>query len=73
MILVLEQSCTSLRRAGLAEEVRIARLGQEAVAELANGLLGSEAPGNLLTLLHARAGGTPLFIEACIKNGKFFE
>jgi len=57
----------SLRRMGLAEEVRIARLGQEAVAELVNGLLGSEAPGNLLTLLHARAGGTPLFIEALIR------
>jgi DNA-binding CsgD family transcriptional regulator len=63
----LHSLLTSLRRAGLAEEVRIARLGQEAVAELANGLLGSEAPGNLLTLLHARAGGTPLFIEALVR------
>src|SRR2546421_10592891 len=63
----LHSLLTSLRRAGLAEEVRIARLGQEAVAELANGLLGSEAPGNLLTLLHTRAGGTPLFIEALVR------
>jgi DNA-binding CsgD family transcriptional regulator len=63
----LRSLLTSLRRAGLAEEVRIARLGQEAVAELANGLLGSEAPSNLLTLLHARAGGTPLFIEALVR------
>jgi DNA-binding CsgD family transcriptional regulator len=63
----LRSLLTSLRRAGLAEEVRIARLGQEAVAELANGLLGSEVPGNLLTLLHARAGGTPLFIEALVR------
>jgi predicted ATPase/DNA-binding CsgD family transcriptional regulator len=63
----LRSLLTSLRRAGLAEEVRIARLGQEAVAELANGLLGSEAPGNLLTLLQARAGGTPLFIEALVR------
>ncbi len=58
---------TSLRRAGLAEEVSIARLGQVAVAELANGVLGSEAPGDLLTLLDARASGTPLFIEALIR------
>jgi len=63
----LRSLLTSLRRAGLAEEVRIARLGQEAVAELTNGLLGSEAPGNLLTLLQARAGGTPLFIEALVR------
>src|SRR6266571_2298630 len=56
----LRSLLTSLRRASLAEEVRIARLGQEAVAELANGLLGSEAPGNLLTLLHARAGDAAL-------------
>jgi DNA-binding CsgD family transcriptional regulator len=64
----LRSLVTSLRRAGLTEEVRIARLGQEAVAELANGLLGSEAPGNLLTLLHARAGGTPFFIEALVRS-----
>jgi DNA-binding CsgD family transcriptional regulator/tetratricopeptide (TPR) repeat protein len=64
----LRSLLTSLRRAGLAEEVRIARLGQEAVAELANGLLGSEAPGNLLTLLQARAGGTPLFIEELVRS-----
>ncbi|HLX41490.1 MAG TPA: AAA family ATPase, partial [Ktedonobacteraceae bacterium] len=63
----LRSLLTSLRRAGLAEEVRISRLGHEAVAELANGLLGSEAPDNLLTLLHARAGGTPLFIEALFR------
>ncbi len=57
----------SLRRAGLAEELVIARLGLEAVVELAAGTLGSEAPGELLTLLNARAGGTPLFVEALIR------
>ena len=58
---------SSLRRAGLAEEVRLIRLGQEDIAELVNGLLGSETPGDLLTLLHARAGGTPLYIEALVR------
>src|SRR5579872_5372514 len=63
----LHSLITSLRRAGLAEELVIARLGLEAVVELAAGTLGSEAPGELLTLLNARAGGTPLFVEALIR------
>ena len=46
----------------------LARLEPEAVAEMAAGLLGSEAPGELLTLLNARAGGTPLFVEALIHS-----
>src|SRR5260370_29363906 len=45
----LHSLLTSLRRAGLAEEVRIARLGQEAVAELANGLLGGQRSTRQLT------------------------
>ncbi len=63
----LRSLITSLRRAGLAEELVIARLGLEAVVELAAGTLGSEAPGELLTLLNARASGTPLFVEALIR------
>ncbi len=63
----LRSLITSLRRAGLAEELVIARLGLEAVVELAAGTLGSEAPDELLTLLNARAGGTPLFVEALIR------
>ena len=63
----LRSLITSLRRAGLAEELAIARLGLEAVVELAAGMLGSEAPGELLTLLNARAGGTPLFVESLIR------
>src|SRR5260370_1516262 len=58
----------SLRRAGLASEEALARLKPEAVAELAAGMLGSEVPGELLTLLGARAGGTPLFVEALIRT-----
>ena len=56
----LRQLLTSLRRAGQALEVAPTRLEPEAVAELAAGMLGSEAPGELLTLLNARAGGPPL-------------
>ena len=64
----LRQLLTSLRRAGQALEVTPPRLEPEAVAELAAGMLGSEAPGELLTLLNARAGGTPLFVEALIRS-----
>jgi len=59
---------TSLRRAGLASEEALARLDPKAVAELAAGLLGSSVPGELLTLLGDRAGGTPLFVEALIRT-----
>jgi len=64
----LRSLLTSLRRAGQASEVVLARLEPEAVAELAAGMLGNEAPGELLTLLGARAGGTPLFVEALIRT-----
>lgn len=63
----LRSLVTSLRRAGLAEEAVITRLGPEAVAALATGVLRSEAPGELLTLLNARGGGTPFFVEALIE------
>ncbi len=64
----LRSLVTSLRRAGQASEEALARLEPEAVAELAAGMLGSNAPGELLTLLGARAGGTPLFVEALIRT-----
>ncbi|HEX6483041.1 MAG TPA: LuxR C-terminal-related transcriptional regulator, partial [Ktedonobacteraceae bacterium] len=63
----LRSLVTSLRRAGQAWEVVLARLEPEAVARLAAGMLGSEAPDELLTLLNARTGGTPLFVEALIR------
>jgi DNA-binding CsgD family transcriptional regulator len=63
----LRQLLTSLRRAGLAAEVILARLEPEAVAALAAGMLESPASGDLLALLDARAGGTPLFVEALIR------
>ena len=58
---------TSLRRAGLAEELALSRLDQAEVAELAGSVLGGEAPVELLALLEARAGGTPLFVEALLQ------
>jgi predicted ATPase len=64
----LRQLLASLRRAGQTWEVALGRLKPEAVAELAAGLLGSEATGELLTLLNARAGGTPLFVEELIRS-----
>src|SRR5579859_2146680 len=64
----LRQLLTSLRRAGLASEEILTRLEPEAVAELAAGMLGSSAPGELLALLGTRAGGTPLFVEALIRT-----
>src|SRR5258706_3714262 len=64
----LRSLVTSLRRAGLASEEALARLEPEAVAALAAGMLESPAPGELLTLLDTRAGGTPLFVEALIRT-----
>lgn len=64
----LRSLVTSLCRAGQAREVVLARLESEAVAELAAGMLGNEAPSELLTLLNARADGTPLFVEALIRT-----
>jgi DNA-binding CsgD family transcriptional regulator len=64
----LRQLLMSLRRAGLASEETLARLEPETVAELAAGMLESPAPSELLTLLAARAGGTPLFVEALIRT-----
>lgn len=66
-------SCRGLRamtgwllRAGQAEEIVVPRLGPDAVEEMARGILGGEAPPGLIALLAARAGGTPLYIEALI-------
>ncbi|MDO8672098.1 MAG: LuxR C-terminal-related transcriptional regulator, partial [Dehalococcoidia bacterium] len=56
----------SLNRDGLAQEVVVPRLEPEAVDRLVRGILGGDVPDELLTLLKARAGGTPLFVEALI-------
>ena len=64
----LRSLVTALRRTRQTSEVVLVRLEPEAVAELAAGMLGSSVPGELLTLLDARAGGTPLFVEALIRT-----
>ncbi|MBI2863344.1 MAG: AAA family ATPase [Chloroflexi bacterium] len=56
----------SLQRDGLAGEIVLQRLSRGAVGDLARGILGDEPPSDLLALLEARAGGTPLFVEALI-------
>jgi predicted ATPase len=63
----LRSLVTTLHRVGLGEKMVLRRLDPSSVAELAMGLLGSEAPGELLSLLDAYAGGTPLFVEALIR------
>jgi predicted ATPase len=62
----LRSLVTSLRRAGYSEELIVQRLDPDAVAELANSILGMEAPRELLALLDARAGGIPLIAEELI-------
>ncbi|HEU4899468.1 MAG TPA: AAA family ATPase [Actinomycetota bacterium] len=58
----------SLQRLGLAEELHVGGLGQEAVAALARDLLDGEPPAELLGVLHERAAGTPLFVGALIRG-----
>ncbi|MGH7911867.1 MAG: ATP-binding protein, partial [Candidatus Dormibacteraceae bacterium] len=59
---------TSLRRAGVSDEIVVGRLSPEAVASLAGGLLGAPPPENLLRMLEIRAAGTPLFVEALLES-----
>ncbi|MBI4495217.1 MAG: AAA family ATPase [Chloroflexi bacterium] len=57
----------SLQRAGLAEEIKVSRLGPEEVAAIARERLGGDPPGALLEMLNARSGGTPLYVEALVR------
>ncbi|MDO8674227.1 MAG: AAA family ATPase, partial [Dehalococcoidia bacterium] len=59
-------SVVSLKRDGLADEIVVPRLRPDAVCELARGIIGGDPPTGLLTLLDARASGTPLFIETLV-------
>ncbi|MDO8671929.1 MAG: AAA family ATPase [Dehalococcoidia bacterium] len=62
----LRELVEPLQRAGLADEMALYRLKPDASHKLIRGILGGDAPNGLLSLLDARAGGTPLFIEALI-------
>ncbi|MDO8673614.1 MAG: AAA family ATPase, partial [Dehalococcoidia bacterium] len=55
-----------MKRSGLAQEIVVARLRSDLVDKLARGILGGEAPSELLTLLDGRAAGTPFFVETLI-------
>jgi predicted ATPase len=57
----------SLERLELGERLEIGGLERDAVAALAAAVLGGEPPPSLTDLLHARAGGTPLFVTALIR------
>jgi DNA-binding CsgD family transcriptional regulator len=57
----------SLQRSSLAALLTLAPLGPQAVEELAQGILGGEVPGELHSILAARAGGTPFFVEGLIR------
>ena len=58
----------SLQRMGLAEELAISRLTPESQTELVRGMLGGEAPPELIGFLDAHAAGTPLFLEAIVRS-----
>ncbi|MDO8669940.1 MAG: DUF2791 family P-loop domain-containing protein [Dehalococcoidia bacterium] len=55
-----------LQRDRLADEIVVPRLGQEALHKMVRSMLDGAAPADLITLLDARAGATPLFVEAFI-------
>jgi DNA-binding NarL/FixJ family response regulator len=57
---------SSLRRAGLVEELTLSRLTGDESAALARNILGGEPPPELLAMLEARAAGIPLFAKAIL-------
>ena len=58
----------TLERNGVGEEIVLGRLSVEAVGEMTHALLSGDSPQELLDMLNARAGGTPLFVEAMIRG-----
>jgi class 3 adenylate cyclase/tetratricopeptide (TPR) repeat protein len=58
----------TLERAGLGEEIVLGRLSEKAVAEMAHALLSGDGPPELMDVLNAKTGGTPLFVEAMIRG-----
>ena len=57
-----------VERSGISEEIQLRKLAPRAVADMAAELLQSAGPPELIKLLNARSGGTPLFIEALIND-----
>jgi predicted ATPase len=58
----------SLRRLQLATELSLDRLTRDDVLALASGTLGGEPARELVDALAERAGGTPLFVEALLRD-----
>ncbi|MBI4318484.1 MAG: AAA family ATPase [Chloroflexi bacterium] len=63
----LRPMMSSLQHAGLAREIVVSRLDAQSVGLLTRSLLGDEPPPMLSDLLSARAGGTPLYVEALVQ------
>jgi DNA-binding CsgD family transcriptional regulator len=57
-----------LQRSGVGEEIQLRGLTPQGVADMAAALLMGEVPPELTEVLDARAGGTPLFIEALVNT-----
>ena len=62
------RSCGQLQRLGLAEEITLTPLRADAVAKLAAAVLDGKPPETLLSFLHDRAAGSPLYITALIRG-----
>lgn len=62
----LRSLVTSLRRAGLSQELAVERLDDESVGRIAGDILGNTASPELLSFIESRSGGTPLFVEELI-------
>lgn len=61
------QFLANARRSGLASEIPLPALDPDGVAAMAADILGDAPPASLLEL-SARAGGTPLFVEALVRG-----
>lgn len=62
----LQALVESLERHGLAEEIVVPRLEPDVVEGYVREILDGDPPAGLLSILEARASGTPFFIEALI-------
>ena len=65
---LLRQLVTDALRSGIATEVALAGLGDREIAAMAQGLLGGDAPADLVAMLHDRTAGTPLFVDALVRG-----
>ncbi len=57
-----------LQRAGLAEEVALARMSDDSLERLATAVLGGQPESALLSMLRERSSGTPLFAIGLLRG-----